>query len=131
MSEIDDKILAAIRQETEESLDDYKDELGLFGLVNESFKGKLRWVVITAFLLILIFIGIGIYCAFQFVHAPDVMVKLNWLGGSALAFLLVIALRIWYFIELNRLSIRREIKRVELQVSLLGSKIDQIVQGQP
>lgn len=124
MNEIDDKILEAIRTETEESLDEYKDELGLFALVNESFKGALRWVVFIAFALILIFIGIGVYCAVNFVHATDIAVKLNWFGGAALAFLIVIVLRLWYFMELNRLSIKREIKRVELQVSLLGTKIE-------
>ena len=123
MNDMDDKILAAIRTETENSLGEYDEELGIFGLVGESFKGALRWVVIVAFALILIFIGIGVYCAINFVHATDIAVKLNWFGGSALAFLIVIVLRLWYFMELNRLSIRREIKRVELQVSLLGAKI--------
>ena len=123
MNDIDDKILAAIRTETEESLGEYDKELGLFGLVGESFKGALRWIVFIAFALILIFISIGVYCAINFVHATDIGVKLNWFGGSALAFLIVIALRLWYFMELNRLSISRDIKRVELQVSLLGTKI--------
>lgn len=126
MNDIDDKILDAIRTETEESLDEYKDELGLFGLVGESFKGALRWIVFAAFALILIFILIGVYCAINFVHATDIAVKLNWFGGAALAFLVVIVLRLWYFMELNRLSIRRDIKRVELQVSLLGSKIERL-----
>jgi len=123
MNDIDDKILAAIRSETEESLGEYSEELGLFGLVGESFKGAFRWVVIAAFALILIFIGLGVYSAINFVHATDIAVKLNWFAGSALAFLIVIVLRLWYFMELNRLSIRREIKRLELQVSLLGAKL--------
>ena len=126
MNDIDDKILDAIRTETEESLDDYKDELGLFGLVGESFKGALRWIVFIAFALILIFIGIGVYCAINFVHATDIATKLNWFGGAALAFLIVIVLRLWYFMELNRLSIRREIKRVELLVSLLGTRLEKL-----
>ena len=123
MNDIDDRILAAIRSETEESLGEYSEELGLFGLVGESFKGALRWVVFAAFALILIFIGMGVYSAINFYHATDIAVKLNWFAGSALAFLIVIVLRLWYFMELNRLSIRREIKRVELQVSLLGAKL--------
>jgi len=39
MSDIDEKILAAIRTETEKSLDDYSEELGPIGLAIESFKG--------------------------------------------------------------------------------------------
>lgn len=124
MNDIDDKILAAMRSDTEDSSSDYDEELGIFGLIGESFKGALRWVVFTAFALILIFIGLGVYCAFHFLYATDLATKLNWFGGSALAFLIVIVLRLWYFMELNRLSIKRDIKRVELQVSLLGARLD-------
>lgn len=124
MNDLDDKILAAMQNEAEKSLEDYQEDLGLFGLVGESFRGALRWVVFIAFALILIFIGLGVYCAANFLHATDIATKLNWFGGSALAFLIVIVLRLWYFIELSRVSLRREIKRVELQVSLLGTKIE-------
>lgn len=126
MNDIDDKILAAIRAETEQSLGEYSEELGLFGLVGESFKGAFKWAVIAAFVLILIFIGIGVYCAINFVYANDIAVKLNWFGGALLAFIVVTVLRLWFFMELNRLSIKREIKRVELQVSLLATKIDSL-----
>ena len=52
-------------------------------------------------------------------------------GGFGLGlafFLIVVVLRLWYFMELNRLSIRREIKRVELQVSLIDAKLEKILQ---
>ncbi len=78
----------------------------------------------AAFALIFIFVGIGVYCAINFVYANDIAVKLNWFGGALLAFVVVTVLRLWFFMELNRLSIKREIKRVELQVSLLANKID-------
>lgn len=126
MNDIDDKILAAIRSETEQSLGEYNEELGLFGLVSESFRGAFKWAVFSSFVLILVFIGLGVYCAINFVHANDIAVKLNWFGGALLAFIVVTVLRLWFFMELNRLSIKREIKRVELQVSLLANKIDSL-----
>jgi len=126
MSDIDDKILAAIRTETEKSDDDYSEEFGPFRLAIEAFKGAFRWVAMIAFVLILIFIGAGVYSAINFWQATDIAVKLNWLSGSMLAFLIVTILRLWFLMELNRLSIKREIKRVELQVSLLGTKIDDL-----
>lgn len=129
MNDIDAKILAAIQSDHEESLNNYEEELGIFGLIGESFKSSLRWVVFAAFALILIFIGLGVYSAFNFIQATDLAIKLNWFGASILAFLIVIVLRLWYFIELSRLSLRREIKRVELQVSLLGNKIDDLMRS--
>ena len=32
--------------------------------------------------------------------------------------------RLWFFMELNRLSVIREVKRVELQVSLLAEQVE-------
>ena len=129
MNDIDDKILAAIRDETEQSLSEYSEELGLFGLVRESFKGALGWVVVLSFVLIFVFIGLGVYCAIYFLHATDIADKLNWFAGAALSFVIVTVLRLWFFMELNRLSTQREIKRVELQVSLLANKIERLMSG--
>ena len=123
MKDIDDKILAALQSETEQSLQEYEEELGLFGLVGESFKGAMKWVVIAAFALIFIFIGLVIYCGINFYHATDIALKLNWFAAGMAAFIIVAILRLWFFMELNRLSIRRDIKRVELQLSLLATKI--------
>lgn len=124
MNDIDDKILAAIQAETEQSLEEYSEELGLFGLIGESFKGALAWIVVLAMALIVIFIGLVIYCGINFYHASDIALKLNWMAAGLGAFIIVAILRLWFFMELNRLSIKREIKRVELQVSLLATKLD-------
>jgi len=130
MNDIDDKILAAIRTETgvqtEKSMDDYSKELGPFRLVIESFKGAFRWLAVLSIVLIFVFVGVGVYCAFNFSHATDLAIKFNWFGGTLLAFTIVTVLRLWFFMELNRLSIRREIKRLELQVSLLGTRLDDL-----
>lgn len=123
MNDIDDKILAAIRSETEESLKEYSEELGLFGLVGETFKGTFRWVVITAIVLILIFFGLSVYCATHFLHATDIAMKLNWFAGMLLSFIVFVIMRLWFFMEVNRVSIKRDIKRVELQLSLLATKV--------
>lgn len=124
MNDIDDKILAAIRAETEQTLGEYSEELGLFGLVGESFKGAFRWPTIAVFVLIFVFAGLTVYCGIYFFHATDIALKMNWFAGGLLAAIIVTVLRLWFFMELNRLSLKREIKRVELQVSLLATKIE-------
>ena len=47
MKDIDAKILEAIKAETDETLGEYGRELGLFGLVAESFRGTFRWAVVA------------------------------------------------------------------------------------
>ncbi|MBN2317538.1 MAG: hypothetical protein JXR49_00585 [Acidobacteria bacterium] len=101
----------------------YGKEPGLFGLIAESFRGKLKSLVIVVFLFILIFAVILVYCAINFFSVEDIGMKLNWLAVGLTALIVVALLRLRYFMELNRISVVREIKRLELQVSLLAKKL--------
>jgi phosphoglycerol transferase MdoB-like AlkP superfamily enzyme len=112
MSAIDDKIL-----------DSYGKEPGLFGLISESFRGKLKALVIAVFLLVLIFAVILIYCAFNFFKVEDLALKLNWLAVGLTALIVIGLLRLWYFMELNRQSVIRDVKRLELQITLLVKRM--------
>lgn len=124
MTNLDDKILNAIANEHASSDEDYSKELGLFGLIGKSFKGTHKWIVFIVFLLVFIFLILTVYCGYNFYHATELSNKLNWMAGGFLFFIGFALLRLWYFMELNRLSLKREIKRVELQVSLLVKKLD-------
>lgn len=123
MNDIDDKILEALRVETGESFESYNEELGLFGLVGESFRGAFGWAVKLVFFFVFVFIGLTVYCAINFFHADDIATKLDWMAMGLAAFIVVAILRLWFFMELNRLSTKREVKRLELQVALLANKI--------
>jgi hypothetical protein len=43
-------------------------------------------------------------------------------GVSALCFGVVMAVKVWYWLEMTRLALTREIKRVELQVLQMGRR---------
>jgi hypothetical protein len=123
MGNIDDKIMEALDPEEKEIMDSYGKELGLFGLIAESFRGKLKTAVVAVFFFILIFAVILVYSAINFFSIEDIAIKLNWLAIGLTALIVIGLLRLWYFIELNRLSVIREVKRLELQVSLLAKKL--------
>ena len=122
MSDIDDKILEALNAEDKEVMDAYGEELGFFGLVAESFRGKFRAVVILACFLILVFAVILVYIAIHFFNAREMAAKMNWMAIGLAVLIVISLLRLWYWMELNRLAVTREIKRLELQVSLLAKK---------
>lgn len=123
MGNIDEKILEALNSEDKEVMDNYGQELGFFGLIAESFRGKLKAIVIVVFICILIFAVMLFYCAINFFSVDDIGMKLNWLAGGLTALIVIGLLRLWYFMELNRLSVIREVKRLELQISLLAKKL--------
>lgn len=122
MHTIDDKIAEVMDGEAREMMDIYGKELGLFGLIAESFRGKLRFLVMLIFLFIMVFALLLLYCAVHFFTAETIDMKLNWMAGGLTALIVIGSLRLWYLMELNRLSVIREVKRLELQIGLLGRK---------
>jgi hypothetical protein len=123
MSDTDKKILEALSSEDQEAMDCRGEELGLFGLIAESFRGKFRAVVITVFIFVLVFAVILLYSSINFFSADDISIKLNWFAVGLASLIVIGLLRLWYFMELNRISILREVKRLELQISLLRKKL--------
>ena len=123
MNNIDKKILEALNSEDKEVMNSYGEELGFWGLIGESFRGKMKGVVLTVFIFLLLFAVIFWTCAIHFFSVDDLEMKLNYLAGGLAALIMIILCRLWYSMELNRLSVVREVKRLELQISLLAKKL--------
>jgi hypothetical protein len=122
MTSIDEKILETLNNDDRETLESYGRELGIFGLIAESFRGKTRILTLGFFLLVLVFAVVLVYCAIQFFTVDDVGMKLNWMAAALTALFVIGLLRIAYFMLLNRISVVREIKRLGLLIALLHKK---------
>ena len=61
--------------------------------------------------------------AWRFVHAPDLADMLRWGAASALAFAGVALVKVWFWLELQKNTIVRELKKLELQVASLAEQI--------
>lgn len=120
MSDMDKKILEAIRSETDVTMRAYERELGMFGLMAESFRGAFRWLVMASMAFQVVFAAAFIYCALRLFGTDDPAAKLDWLALGLAAFIAFGLLRLWFLMELNRLSVTREIKRLELQVAVVA-----------
>ena len=124
MNDIDDKILEALSAEDQEVMANYGKELGLFGLIVESFRGKLGLMRIAVIIVILALLVLLFHSAFNFFSVEEIAPKLDSLAIGLFALILVCVARLWYWMELNHLSTMREVKRLELQVSLLAKKLN-------
>jgi hypothetical protein len=123
MSKLDDKILEALSSEDREMLETYTRQPGFFGMLSEPFRGSFGPIVIAAFAFMLVAFGLFVYSAIRFFPEPDLLVKLNWLAIGLTMLIILGLLRLWYFQEISRLSIIREVKRLELQIALLAKKL--------
>ena len=119
MKNINQKILEALNDDI--AAEEFsEEEANALQLIGQSFKGTFRLTFVVIVTMQLIFAGLAIYCAYHLVNELDIGLKINWLAGTLSTVVAFAIARIWFFMELNRLSVIREIKRVELQVSLLA-----------
>lgn len=123
MSDIDESILEALNNEDKQAMDNFGEEMGLFQLMAESFRGKMKAVVIPVFIFMIVCMVFLVYSGLNFFSVEEVSMKLHWLAIGLTSLIVLGMLRLWYWMELNRLSIMRELKRLELQVSLLSKKL--------
>jgi hypothetical protein len=100
------------------------DEPPVFAQLAGVFRARNRWLNVLGMTLTLVFLGLAVYSVTRFLSsAAEVRDMLRW--GAALFFSVqaVWALKIWYWMELQRNNLTREIKRLELQVALLAEEL--------
>jgi len=105
---------------TEAEVYDQFGELSLFQLMFETFRGRHRLFVFGGFAAVLVFFVLGILSAIRFVHAPELHEMICWGATTALCFGMVTVIKIWYWMEMARVSVVRETKRLQLLVVRLA-----------
>jgi len=123
MTDINEKILRAIEDDALGAPLTEADATAI-GLIPSSFKGTFRYTMTFVVILQLCIGGLAVYCAYQMFDTEILSLKIEWLSGLIISFMIFAIARLWFFMELNRLSILREMKRLEMQVTLTSKKIN-------
>ncbi len=99
-----------------------QQDKGLSSMLVSGFKGSMRrWFILINIVTVIISIAL-LYCGYQFFTAmPDT--QLFWGVLFITSLQLQISLKQWLSNEMNRSSLVREIKRIELAVADLEDKI--------
>lgn len=66
---------------------------------------------------------VAVYCMWRFAQASDTRGMLAWSGGAAFALFSLGMLKMWFFLEMQKNSIVREVKRLEFQVASLATLV--------
>jgi hypothetical protein len=127
--ELDRLIRDALRQEDADLLGQFEEQ-STVELLTESFRGRRRVVAIGGVAANVLLLVVAIRSVVGFLEAGDQRTMLIWAGGVALCVVAITAIKIWYWLEMARLALARDIRRVELQVALLLQRLaDRDVQG--
>ncbi|UCG16927.1 MAG: hypothetical protein JSV19_02610 [Phycisphaerales bacterium] len=123
MKEIDRKIREALQAQDAELFDEIGGEPAVHEMVIDSFRGRLRWLVILASVWCMAFLALAVVCAVQFFRANTVREMLGWSTGCVLCIVYVMAMKVWYWMELNKNVVTREVKRLELEIARLAARL--------
>ena len=118
-----DRLIEEVLTEEEASYFQELDEQNLFQKFGGLFQGKMKWINVMTFVVQTIQFGFAVYFAYRFFTTSDVVEMIQFGSGAMFLMMTVTVLKIFHWMEINKNATIREIKRMELQVSVLASKL--------
>jgi len=118
MNAFDDKIRKAVRAE-DTVLDD-----GLIEQIAATFRTRMRVWVVLSWCFTAVWAAVAVWAASSFFGAATARDWIMYATVFQVAAISVAMLKIWYWMEVNRHTLTREIKRVEVQVAQLVGSIE-------
>ena len=122
IEKIDDIIKEALTQEEAKFYNEL-DEQGIWRKIGGLFRGKNAWFFIVMNILNLIMLGIAIYCIVQFFNTESTNELIKWSMIFFFCAMMMSMLKLYAWMQMDKNSIIRELKRLEFQVSILSSKL--------
>ena len=120
-----DKLIKETLTEEEAKFYDELDEQNFFQMLWGVFKGKNSWVALVMNIFNALVFGLLIYCIIQTMDVEKTNDLILWVGAVLLCFLTMSMIKIYFWMQIHRNAVVREIKRLELQVSSLSAKISE------
>lgn len=121
--DIDEKIRAALGKLPDAQLPGPFEEAGMFEQFRSTFRGRNRWISWIVFVCTFVFFVAGVTCAVYFFRVEPIEHKMALVGGFLYCMMAVAMFKMWQWMQMDKIVILREIKRLELQVAHLASKM--------
>lgn len=122
MTDFDKKISETLNQEYAELLEQHED-LSLFENISETFKGKNRYLVMLTWGFMFFLVGVMALSAYKYFATTIVSHQILWASLFMMAFIGQGLIKVWYWMEMNRVAIARDLNRIELKLDLLANKL--------
>lgn len=121
MSKLDQAISQALSAEDAEFLARFKAQSPI-GEVFGTFTGP--WGVMNVFAALITFAMFGafVYCAWSAFTTTDLRETVMWSAGAVITMLAVAMLKMYFWMEMNKNVVLREVKRLELQVARAAAR---------
>lgn len=119
---IDELIKQALSEEESEILERLGEQ-SIFDQMMATFQGRMKWVAIySAFIMVIIF-ALSVYSFIQFLDAEELREMILWGAGMGIGMMSVGLLKTWHWMQMDKNTILREIKRLELHIVSLHKNL--------
>jgi Family of unknown function (DUF6768) len=122
MKDIDQLIKDTLTQEEAKFYNEL-DEQNIFQMIGGLYHGKLKWIMVWMNFVMVIIFGLFVYCAIQFFNTDVTNELIKWAVFGSFCMIAVGMLKLFSWMQIDKNAVLREIKRLELQVSSLASKM--------
>jgi len=118
VTSIDDKIKQALSDEYQDMISENdKIDANPFKQMSLGFKGKMGWMYIGVIIFGVVFTAMSIYSIYSFYYETEMKSLIGWGVAIIVTIFLTQITKMWYWSELGRNRVIREIKLLELQVA--------------
>ena len=125
MNDIDRQIRDALGPEHSAVLESPGEGERVDEQILSAFRSRNRAWTIFSVCLSLAFVGLGVYCVAAFFDAADTKHQIAFGLGAVLCMLVITTTKIWFWLEMHRLAVTREVKRIELLTACLIRRLDE------
>jgi hypothetical protein len=121
MNDIDELIKQALCEDDARWFNELEEQ-SMREMVVESFRGKMRWLVVLVYFWIGTFALLAVISGIQLLRTEDPRIMLLMAVGFLFCCVSLAMLKVWYWIELSKKATIREMKRIELQLARLSAR---------
>lgn len=115
---VDDSIRAALRAEQADLLRDL-DEPGLVDRTLTAMRQGPRWATIYVFTVGIVLTGFAIWCGVRLYGAVEAREAILFATGLLASLIMTVAIKTWFWMQMEKYVVLRELKRFELQIARL------------
>jgi len=120
---IDELIKETLNQEEAKFYDELEEQ-NLIGKLGEVYRGKMGWLAIIMNVVHLVLFGLLIYFIVRFFGTNETNELIKWASAGFLCMIAMGMLKLYIWMQMDKNDIIREMKRLELQLATLFSKLD-------
>ena len=124
MTQIDDRIRAALDEDDKAFLSSLESDRGLFRQLGDSWQGPMGGWAKFAFAISVVFGALMLGAIWKVVHTSNAVEHTLWAIALLAVLMMLGFLKQWMFERMNMLTILREVKRLQVQVAMLQEERD-------